>query len=185
MAKVSLNAITSRMTGKVGDLVFRTYGGQTFAQLMPKVKKRKPSSAQKKRQLLFRNAQAYAAKILADPLQRKLYQELGLARKQPPNALLISNFLTPPTVDQIEASGYKGRPGNTIKVLASDDIEVVSVKVAIRDHVGALLEEGSAQKDHGVWFYTVTTTVPQGQAVTIEATATDRPGHHATLSIRA
>ena len=126
----------------------------------------------------------YAKRVLADPLQRELYQQLGAARKQPPNALLISNFLHPPTVDRIELVGYRGQPGDPIKVLATDDIEVVSVTVAIRAAGGAPVETGPATKVHGVWVYTATTRAPEGRSLVIEATATDRPGNKATQTAR-
>jgi hypothetical protein len=53
--------------------------------------------------------------------------------------------------------------------------------VAIRGANGATLEQGPAtQGSKGAWTYPATTTLPDGQQVVIEVTATDRPGHKTT-----
>src|SRR4051812_41178658 len=156
MAKVARNAIISSLTGKLGGVVFRKHQGETVAQLLPQQSNRKRSEAQLARQLRFQEAAHYAKSILSEPLQQKVYQALGAARNRPPNTILISNFLNPPTVDLIEISGYQGRRGDRIKVLATDDVEVVSVTIAIRDQAGAVVESAPAGKNHGVWIYIAT-----------------------------
>jgi hypothetical protein len=64
-------------------------------------------------------------------------------------------------------------------VHASDDVEVKGVTVCIRTQGGAVLEEGAAVFTTAAasWTYTATTDLAQGQAVSIEVNATDRPGH--------
>lgn len=91
--------------------------------------------------------------------------------------LLESDFLTPPAVEAIELSGYNGRAGDTIRVIATVD---VAVTIAIRDTHGALRGEGPATEVHGVWLYQAQHDGPGSDAATIEATATDRPGNRAT-----
>jgi hypothetical protein len=183
MAKLRPKSFQSQLAGRVGRFVYRRHGNQTVVQIRPDPNPKR-SAAQKKRQSKFKEAAAWAKSILADALQRRIYQELGAARNQPPNALLIANFLNPPTVDLIEAAGYKRRRDDVIKVLATDEVEVVSVQVKIRDADNAVLEEGPATKVHGVWIYTATTNAPARESLTIEASATDRPGNSATESIR-
>jgi hypothetical protein len=81
-------------------------------------------------------------------------------------------------VDEINLSTYTGKPGEAIKIRASDDFEVVGVGVRILDANGVVLEQApAAQGSAGAWTYTATTTLPDGQQVLIEVTAADRPGH--------
>src|SRR5581483_8258437 len=91
--------------------------------------------------------------------------------------LVAADFLNPPVVEEIDASEYEGQPGGLIRVIATDDVEVVSVGVAIRTASGVLVEDGSATKLHGVWRYVATGAAPAGAPLVITATAKDRPGH--------
>jgi hypothetical protein len=69
--------------------------------------------------------------------------------------------------------------GDKISIRASDDVEVSGVTLTIRDQGGTVLESGAAvwTPASASWVYTATTALAQGQAVSIEVTATDRPGH--------
>ena len=58
-----------------------------------------------------------------------------------------------------------------------DDFEVMAVSVVIRDAADVVLEQGPAVLVNGLWTYATTVPVPAGDTVTIEAVATDRPGH--------
>ena len=131
MAKVELNPALAGLRGKMDGWVYRQQNGQTVAVPYWPASDDAPSAAQQGGRERFRAAQAYASKILADPLQRALYRKLGAEQKRPPNAVLISNFLTPPTIDQVELEGYAGGAGHVIRILATDAIEVVGVTLRI------------------------------------------------------
>ena len=98
-------------------------------------------------------------------------------------AFVLGDFLKPPVVETIDAAGYHGRVGDLIKVSARDDFEVVAVDVVIRDAADAVLEQGPAALVGGQWTYATTVAVVAGETVTIEATATDRPGHTGSKSV--
>src|SRR5262245_38847429 len=101
MAKVTFDSSIRGIRGKIDRLVYREQPGQTI--VMPLAEREDdPSPAQLDHRSRFRAAQAYAATVLADPLKRACYRRLGLARKCPPNALLVSNFLNPPTIEQVD-----------------------------------------------------------------------------------
>ena len=95
-------------------------------------------------------------------------------------ALSIADFLHAPAVEQIDLSGYTGQAGETIRITASDDFEVTGVAVSITDAGGTVLEQGAATASDGVWDYITKAALPAGQQVSIEVTATDRPGHKTT-----
>jgi hypothetical protein len=94
----------------------------------------------------------------------------------------VGDFLNPPAVDEIDLSSYTGKIGDEIRIRASDDVDVQGVSVAIRAQGGAVIEEAAAvlSPGKGVWSYTATTDLQAGQAVSIEVSATDRPGHKTT-----
>ena len=56
------------------------------------------------------------------------------------------------------------------------------VTVTIRAQGGEVLEEGAAvwSGASALWTYTTTTALAQGQSVSIDVSATDRPGHKTT-----
>ncbi len=182
MAKVKLNAGLGELSGGIGNWVFRQQYGQTVIAVRPE-KKSVSTPAQKERQQRFLAATDYARNVLADPLQRRLYQALAAKRKKPVNALLISNWLTPPVIELIDVSGYRGAPGDLIKAIAMDDIEVVAVRLSIREIAGVIIEQGAATRVHGVWIYRATRALPLDRRIQIEATATDRPGHDGTATV--
>jgi len=73
--------------------------------------------------------------------------------------------------------------GDLIKVAAFDDFEVTGVTVAIRDGADGLLMQGAAVLAEGRWSYAATAAIQMGEAVTVEAVATDRPGHTGSRSL--
>jgi hypothetical protein len=182
MARIDLNSAVGALRGKMDGWVYRQLNGQTVVAAHRRAKKTKPTAGQVNRRERFRAAQAYAAEVLADPVKRLVYQKLGAERKTPPNALLISNFLTPPMIDTIDFRGYTGRSGQQIKVIATDAIEVTAVMLCIRNATGTEIESGPATKDHGVWSYRTTTSLPANATWKIEATARNRAGTEATRS---
>ena len=82
--------------------------------------------------------------------------------------------MTPPVIELVDVSEYSGRAGERIQVVATDAIEVVEVTIRIRRIAGELVEFGSAVKDHGVWRYRATATVPAGAGWHIDVAARNR-----------
>jgi hypothetical protein len=183
MAKATFNPWLIGVSGKSGDLVFRKHKKQTVVAQLP----RKMPGPATPRQLLqreqFKSAQIYARKILSDDLQREAYLRLAKAQDRRVNKIIESDFLLPPIVDRIDLKQYTGRAGGMIRVLAHDDLEVVAVFVTIETKDGIILEGGTAAKSHDVWRYLTMTDVPEGKSLTITATAADRPGNSASLSV--
>jgi hypothetical protein len=97
--------------------------------------------------------------------------------------LAVADFLHAPSVDEIDLTGYTGRPGGTIVVRASDDFEVVQVSLVIRAGDGTLVEQGPATLESGAWRYTTTVAAPVGAPVVVEVTACDRPGNKTVESL--
>ena len=176
MAKSTLNSALRGIHGKIDAWVYRNYGDRTVISRRPEGTDAR-SPAQLAIRAAFKEAAAYAKAALADPVRRAIYATIAKARGRPLFATALTDYLKPPVVDAIDLGGYHGAAGDPIVVHASDDIEVTAVTVVIRDETDAVLEQGAAVAQDGTWHYTATAAVPPGQSVTIEATATDRPGH--------
>jgi hypothetical protein len=177
MPKITMNAGFKSASGGLDDVIFRTVRGQTFMTRRPEPQPSKPSPAQQKQRERFAAASYYAREVLSDPCQRRAYEAFAQEHGRRADKLLTSDFLTPPVIDEIDLSSYRGRAGDIIRVRATDDIEVVSVNVTVQTAAGVKLEEGAANKVHGVWRYSATMAPPAGETLTIIATAKDRPGH--------
>jgi hypothetical protein len=184
MAKVKLNPALDAIHGHVGDLVFKRFAGQEIVGKMPDRTGIVSSADQLAQQDKFRLAALYGKAVLADPQSKQVYEDAAARKGIPVFALTVGDFLNAPAIDEIDLSAYTGKTGDVIRVHASDDMEVKGVTVAIRAQGGAVLEEGVAVWSPATasWTYTTTTDLTQGQAVSIEVNATDRPGHKTTKS---
>jgi hypothetical protein len=183
MAKATLSPAFAGFSGRSGGMVFRQLRGQTFISQRPEPTGGRTSAAQQAQRARFALAGQYARRVLADPWQRRVYEALGRERNRRADKLLASDFLSPPVVEEIGVSDYQRQPGGLIRILAIDDIEVVSVTVTIRTASGTLVEQGAATRTHGVWCYRATIAAPLDTALTITATAKDRPGHDGVLTV--
>ena len=182
MARVKLNPTLEAIQGKVGDLVFKRFEGHEIVSRIPDRTGIVPSADQLAQMEKFRLAALYGKAVLADPVTKQVYEDASARKGVPAFALTVGDFLNAPAVDEIDLSVYTGKTGDLIRVRASDDVEVSGVTVAIRAQNGDVLEQGATVWSPAVgrWTYTATTTLAQGQAVSIEVSATDRPGHRTT-----
>ncbi len=179
MAKVKLNPVLEQMRGPVGDLVFKHYGDGVIVGRKPDRSGVQPTDAQLQHQERFRQAVLYGQLVMADPEKKALYAEAAKASGKPLFSLTIADFFNTPAVDEVDVSAYAGEVGNPIAVRAHDDFAVVSVHVSITKSNGEAIESGEAVQtppNSPRWVYTATATVPQGTAVRIAVSASDRPG---------
>ena len=182
MAKIELNSAIRRIRGTMDNWVYRRNGDGVAIAKRPTVTAA-PTAAQLAVREQFRAAAAYAKSVQLDPVQRPRYEAAAKAEGMRVFAFALADFLRPPVVQSINVAGYHGAVGEMIKVLARDDFEVTGVTVAIRDGEGAIIQQGAALFRDGLWQYASTVGIAVGEAVTIEATATDRPGHFGTLTV--
>lgn len=182
MAKIELDPAFEAFRGGLGNYVYRKTEDGVIAS--PRVNRTYPPTAgQLAVRQRFATAAAYAKAVLAHAVQGPRYVAAAAEKGLRPAAFAVTDFLTPPEVTAIDAAGYHGAVGEAIVVQATDLFEVTGVAVAIRSAAGAVLEQGAAVLVEGTWRYLATTAIAAGTAVTLEAVATDRPGHTGTLSV--
>jgi hypothetical protein len=179
MSKVRLNPILEGMRGKVGDLVFKRFEGQTIVSRRPQQVHQPNSPAQLAAREKFRQAAAYAKAAFANPAIRALYAPKAKAKNLSTFALMIADFFKAPTIDEVDLSAYTGQTGQVIRVRAIDDFEVMGVSVQMLEpDTHEQIDGGDAVKAlDGTWVFTAQANIPHGHTFTIEVTATDRPGH--------
>jgi hypothetical protein len=177
MAKVELNAITQHFRGRVGDVVFRTSYGRLQATLRQKKPTTPPTPEQIAQRVEFRKGISYAQAALADPVTRGVYENAGRAHQMSALAAAVGDYFKPPAIDDIDVSGYRGRVGDRILVMASDDVAVKEVTVAVRKADGTVIEQGPAVLQNLKWRYAATTAVAAGEQVVVDVTAQDWPGN--------
>jgi len=177
MAKVELNPVMEKMSGKIGDLIFKRYQDEVVVSRKANRANLVPTPAQVAHNERFRQATVYAKASLADPVARAIYEAAAKEKGKPVFALAVGDYLNAPSVDFVDLAGYSGKVGEKIVIRASDDIGVVSVNVSIRSGRG-VVEQGPATFEQGSWRYTTQAVVDlTAGSIAIDVTAFDRPGN--------
>ena len=182
MAKITLNSALTELRGGIDNWIYRKNGNGFIVTKRP-VNNVPPTEAQLAIRDQFAAAAAYAKAILTDAVVGPRYVEAAKKAGLRPYAFALADYFKPPVVQAIVTAAYHGAVGEPIEVRAIDDFEVAGVTVAIKGPADAVIEHGEAALVNGVWRYTATTAIPAGTAVTIEAVATDRPGHTGSHSV--
>lgn len=122
----------------------------------------------------FREAVTYARRAQ----HREEYLEVARRRNATPMEVATADFLHAPEIHRIDLSAYHGRPGDPIRIFATDDFEVASVGVLITDEENLLVEMGMADRGDGKdeWVYLATRDAPSDH-VRVIVDAADLPGH--------
>jgi hypothetical protein len=98
--------------------------------------------------------------------------------------IAIADWFGAPRVLLINVDAWTGKPGQTIRVKARDNIRVASVSIVIRDAQGKVLETGEAiqsKAGNAWWKYTTKTRVNMNPYPRVEATARDLAGNQTTF----
>jgi hypothetical protein len=184
MAKVRDNLVTEGLTGRLGKrLVFRRgRGGTTIVAVRP-IPSENPeyNDAQLAQQGAFTKATRYAKGART----KSIYKMLARGTESTPYNLAIADWFGQPEVLSIDASEWTGQMGQTIRIEATDDTKVTSVRVVIHNN-GTILEEGDAvPADDNVllWSYVTTTNVTPAPQLLLDANAYDLAGNFGAMSV--
>lgn len=178
-----MNPVLEQFRGKIGDLVFKRYNEDVIVARKPDLSGQPPTPGQAAARERFKLAAVYGRTALADPAAKTLYEAKAKAKGDPVFSVTIADFFNAPSVEEIDLSQYMGRSGESIRIKAHDDFEVMGVSVRITGSNGQALEEGAAMRSGptgNLWSYQTTATIPDGEPVEIEVTASDRPGNKTT-----
>ncbi len=185
MSNTKENVLTRTYKGKFGDqVVFRNRGELSIMAKPPKKSLTSASDAQLLVRRRFKVASRWAKQALQDPATLATYTAMASGMKSP-YVMAVTNYLCPPEVREIVTSGYKGNPGNTISVVATDDFRVTGVNIKITDAYGILIEQGSCTEDLSAdcWVFTATTAISNTTGVVVTAEAMDVPNHTGIMQV--
>lgn len=129
MAKVTFNAETTPIRGRVGDWIYRELSGQTIvSHYVPS--RKAPTRAEMRS--LFKQAAAYAKSVTGSVVWHEVYAPHSRQTGRTVFSAAVTDYLKPPEATAIDLREYHGRIGDRIVVAAGDEFGVVAVEVAIR-----------------------------------------------------
>jgi len=134
------------------------------------------SEAQIAQQEAFREATAYA-KTAKD---EAVYAEKAQGTPKSTYNVAVADWLHPPEIIDVDLTGWSGQIGEEIRIKAINDVQVTQVTVLITDEADAILEQGAAIQDDGLWWVYTTTAEASGNPKVI-VSAQDLPGHIAEV----
>jgi hypothetical protein len=174
------NVITKNYHGMMGGIVFRCRGDKSIMSKRPDCSRVVKSAAQKANMKRFAAATVYGKKVLNDPKLRERYNKKKKKYQSIWNAA-ISDFLTKPKVNNIDLKGYRGLPGNEIKISARDRFKFEAVIVTILNILGLVIESGPAlvrPSSEGMeWDYKAGVVNPSYKGCRVMVRVTDLPGN--------
>ena len=187
MSNMNDNPLVHGARGQFGrKFVYRKRGNDTHLVRMPSVnKKRKRSAEEKARSARFKLAVLFAKGAIKSQTLKAQYDLMAPHNGNGFN-MAIRDFMTPPTVELIDAVGYNGTAGSIISIIAEDDFRVIAAVVTIRTAAGDLLEKGHAILDPmnlAKWDYTATQVNPASAGSIISVVVRDVPGNTASKEI--
>jgi hypothetical protein len=176
------NVITRMYSGRVGDIVFRNYGGKSVMAKRPDCSKVVKSPAQLENQKRFAKAVKSSKTVKNNP-QRFEYYSNKKKKKKYMSAYhaAMSDFMSKPKVQKVDLTTYRGQAGNVIKILAWDKFRVETVSVMILNKMGQLIESGPAValpfSGNREWDYISTVENVDYKSCRVLVQVKDRPGN--------
>lgn len=184
MAQVYNNIFVRGLTGAVGDqfVIRRTRSGKTIIANKPKFdENREFTESQMAQQEAFRQATCYGKVAKTQPL----YIEKAKATNSTSYNMAVADWFGKPQVLELNASGWTGQAGQTVRIKAQDDTQVTRVNVVIHNN-GTILEQGEAvrsESDGLLWTYVTTSQVTAAPGLLLDANAYDLPGNFGSSSV--
>ncbi|XOV92237.1 MAG: hypothetical protein ACFHWX_18760 [Bacteroidota bacterium] len=182
MTKLSKNLFLQGASGMLGSqLVYRQVNGQILVSSRP-VGRGKGSEAQKRQNMRFKYATAFAKNAIADDVLGPIYAA-GVARIPNHNnayILAMTDYLRAPEIgDLILPSGASG---TRVLVEAYEDPQLSRVEFDIISEDERVISSGEATlTDNGIqWEFTLTRNIPEGGSIQVRAY--DLPGNVSTKS---
>lgn len=93
MAKIKLDPLFREISGKLGDVVFRSTANGVVMSKRPAASSVPPSEAQNAHRQRFKEAAAYARTALADPQVSSLYQQAAAGQNKSAYNLAVADYM--------------------------------------------------------------------------------------------
>ena len=139
------------------------------------------NGTQKSMRRILRRAVTYAEFAC----NQAVYQCKAVGTGNTPYHLAVADYLEKPKVLDIDLRDWTEGSRQKIRIRATDDFIVLSVRLAIREG-DCILEEGEAvqsETDRLLWTYTTRTSLARKPGICLDASAYDLPGNVGSYSI--
>lgn len=180
MAYVKDNPFMDGSSGTIAKKMnFRVRKNKTVIGRNPGARTTQPTDEQLVIQDKFTDAALYAQSAMKDAQLKEQYQKAAKGGQTAFNAA-FRDAATPPKINEVNITGYKGITGDVITIKARDVISLKAVSVVILSATGGELENGDAvphPTDARLWVYTVTAANAALPGTRVVVTATDHPGN--------
>ena len=186
------------MRGRIGGFVHYRQPDGTFIvgkRPLPNPN-RIPTEAQARQLERFREASAHYKNVMENAEVKEAYRKIafehGSAKRL--RGIVMGDILKPPTIQAVDLAHYTGLVGDTIRIVAQDNVAVARIRLVVRDNT-ARLDLEAAEKVMGAtltetveWTYTSTVALPDeslNHQVDITVAAYDLAGNEVTSTVSA
>jgi hypothetical protein len=185
MAIANDNILTRYQRGRIGNIIFRRWGENTVASVVPDYSKIKWSVAQKDNRNRFRDAMVYARKALSDPKVYDYYKKKRRGMQTVWN-VAVADYMKRPQIKKIDVYRYRGLRGNIIRVRAMDNYFIAGVVVRIVNAQGVEIESGMAvsMPGRGEWIYKALEENQEWKGGRVVVNVTDVPRNMVRAEVR-
>jgi hypothetical protein len=179
MVKHTKKAGIQGLSGSPGKLTFHQHSHRVVAYVVPAPGHTTAMTGQLAERTLFQQAHKYAKAVQHNPERWAEYQAEASRRHSKPVELAISDYLKGPVILDVNLDRYAGKPGDPIRILASDGFRVAGVRVSITNGDGEAVETGQAVYKGGTcdWLYKAVIANPVLPGSRIRIEARDLPGN--------
>jgi hypothetical protein len=167
------------LSGSPGNLIFHQHPHRVVAYVAPAPGQSSAAAGQLAERTQFQDAHKYAKAARHKPEVWAKYQEEAALHNSSPVELAIADYMKGPVILDINLDRYRGKPGDPIRILATDGFRVAGVQVFITNGDGEAVESGLAVYKVGtsdrVYKAIIANPVLKGSRIRIEAR--DLPGN--------
>lgn len=195
MARIVLNPAIRVISGDVSGFVYRQQsdGSVVLAKETLPDPERVLSEAQQAHLQRFKEASARYRRLIEDEGVKAAYEKIMAERGSTARmrAMVIGDILKAPKIGTIDLSNYTGAIGNTIRVVAEDNVGISRLELSVFDMAaGTVVETAQMPVDGKVagmveWVYTATVDVPAAHPLEVKAAAYDLAGNQIVSSATA
>jgi hypothetical protein len=167
------------LSGSPGKLFFYQHCHRIVAYVAPAPGQTTTTAGQLAERNQFQEAHKYAKAMQHKPEVWAKYEAEAALRHSNPVEIAIADFMKGPVIRDVHLNQYRGKPGDLIRILATDGFRVTGVQVAITTGAGEAVENGPAVYKPGTseWLYKAHTTNPALKGSRIRVEARDLPGN--------
>jgi hypothetical protein len=171
------------LSGSLGNLSFHQHPHRVVAYVVPAPGQTTGTAGQLAERTLFHDAHKYAKAVQHKPELWARYQAEAARRNANPVELALADYLKGPLIEDVNLERYAGKPGDPIRILATDSFCVAGVRVSITNGDGEVVESGPALYKRGTcdWLYKAIIANPVLKGSRIRIEVRDLPGNCTSL----